>query len=249
MYYLLQLLLGVLAVYGALNFTGDVRLYVPLACLTAMFFVGRLDKDRYEKKEARKSFLKSELEKMAQKDAAGIKEKDYFVVNSLLWPIGELLLMDAVHFVLKDLGFKVATGGKYGSVDRIVKIPDSRVCFGLEILMSDEAVEKNHPKIDRALRFEKDKEEKEKTLIIASTYIHRALSERERLNEVSIGLHEFLAGCEITLITAYTLYQLWQKAREGEVDVFNVFQEIYNHPGGIFAIEESSHPTSFALGA
>ena len=37
MYYLLQLLLAVIAVYGTLNFKGDARLYVALACLIVMF--------------------------------------------------------------------------------------------------------------------------------------------------------------------------------------------------------------------
>ena len=156
---------------------------LPLACLISMFVIGRLDKERFEKKEARKSFLKSEMEKISKNDATAIKEQDFFIVNSLLWPKGELVLIDAVHFVLKDLGFRVATGGKYNSVDRIMGIPDSRMCFGVEILMSDEEVEKNHPKIDRALQFEKEKKENEKTVIIASTHIHQPLSERERLNE------------------------------------------------------------------
>ena len=155
MYYLLQLLLAVLAVYGALNFKGDARLYVALACLMSMFVIGRLDKERFEKKEARKNFLKSEMEKISKNEATAIQEQDFFIVNSLLWPKGELVLIDAVHFVLKDLGFRVSTGRKYNTVDRMMSIPDSRMLFGVEILMSDEHVEKNHPKIDRALRFEK----------------------------------------------------------------------------------------------
>ena len=40
-----------------------------------------------------------------------------------------------------------------------MRIPDSQMCFGVEILMSDEEVEKNHPKIKRALQFAKEKRE------------------------------------------------------------------------------------------
>jgi hypothetical protein len=248
MYYLFQLLIAVLAVYGILNFKGDARLYVALACLISMFVIGRLDKERFEKKEARKNFLKSEMEKISKNDATAVKEQDFFIVNSLLWPKGELVLVDAVHFVLKDLGFRVSTGAKYSTVDRMMSIPDSRMFFGVEILMSDEHVEKNHPKIVRALQFENEKKENEKAVIIASTHIHHPLSERERLNEVSIGLHEFLAGCEITLITAYTLYQLWQKSKAGEIDILDVFKKVYSHKGGVFSPEELHSSPSVSLG-
>jgi len=248
-YYLLQLLLSAIAIYGILNFKGDARLYVALACLISMFVIGRLDKERFEKKEARKIFLKSEMEKLSQNDATLAKEQDLFIVNSLLWPKGELVLTDAVHFVMRDLGLRVSTGGKYGSVDRMMAIPDSRMVFGVEILMSDEHVEKNHPKIDRALQFEKEKKENEKTVIIASTHIHHPLSERERLNEVSIGLNEFLAGCQVTLMTAYTLYQLWQRSKAGETDIREVFKTLYAHRGGIFSFGEANPSPAVSLGA
>ncbi len=236
MYPLLQLLLAVIAIYGVLNFQGETRLYIPLACFVSMFITGRLDKERFDKKAARKNYLRSEMERVAKKDTLGIKEEDLFHTNALLWPKGEMVLVDAVSFIFKDLGFKVAPTDRYASVDRIVRIPDTNLCFGVEILMSDEEVEKNHPKIERALHFEKEKKENEKTLIIASTHIRQPLSERERLNEISIGLQEFLAGCQITLITAYTLYQLWQKSKAGEIHILDVFKNLYSHPGGVFSL-------------
>jgi hypothetical protein len=188
------------------------------------------------------------MEKISRNDAVVAKDRDLFIVNSLLWPKGELVLIDAVHFVLRDLGLRVSTGGKYRSVDRMVSLPESRMFFGVEILMSDEHVEKNHPKIDRALQFEKEKKEAEKTVIIASTHIHHPLSERERLNEISIGLNEFLAGCQITLMTAYTLYQLWQKSKAGETDIREFFKTLHTHRGGIFSFAEAapSHAMSSA---
>lgn len=235
MYFLLQLLLAVIAIYSALNFTGDMRLYVPLGCLISMFIVGRLDKERFKKREVRERFLKSEMERIFKKETTATREQDFFTINSLLWPKGELVLTDTVHSIFKDLGFSVAAGGKYNSVDRIVRIPDTQVCFGVETLMSEGEVEKNHPKIKRALQFEKEKKEKEKTLIIASTHVRRPISERERLNKISMELHEFLAGYQMSLITTYSLYQLWQKAKGGEVDIFKVFRRVYSHPGGMFS--------------
>ena len=249
MYFLLQLLLAVMAIYSGLNFTGDLRLYAPLGCLIAMFIVGRLDTARFEKREARKTFLKSQIEKIHKKEASGIKEQDLFTMNSLLCPKGELVLTDTVHSIFKDFGFSVSVGGKYSSVDRIVRIPDTQFYFGLEILTSEDGVEKNHTKVKRALEFAKEKKRNEKTLIIASTHVHQPISERERLNEISTELHEFLAAHQMSLITTYSLYQLWEKAKTKEVDIFDIFRRVYSDPGGMFSSGEICQRSSASLGA
>jgi len=249
MYFLIQLLLAVIAIYSGLNFTEGMRLYVPLGCLIAMFIVGRLDTSRLEKREARKSFLKSQMEKIHKKEASGIKEQDLFTMNSLLCPKGELVLTDTVHSIFKDFGFRVAVGGEYSSVDRIVRIPDTQFCFGLEILTSEEEVEKNHPKIKRALQFAKEKKRNEKTLLIASTHVHHPISERERLNEISTDLRDFLAAYQMSLITTYSLYQLWEKAKNKEVDILDIFRRVYSHPGGMFSSGEIYQPSPVSAAA
>ncbi len=166
---LLELLIAVFAIYSALEFSEETRLYVPLGCLFLMFFVSRLERSKSEKETARKNFLKSELNKIDKKESTPGKEQDFFTVESLLWPKNELLLIDAVHFTLKDLGFRISTGVNYHSVDRIVKIPESEEAFGLEIMLCEKEADRTHPKILRAMQFEKEKKGKEKTFLLAST--------------------------------------------------------------------------------
>jgi hypothetical protein len=246
---LFQLLLAVFSIYSALNFEEELRLLVPLGCLIVMLIVNRVDKGKLERKIARKNFLETEIDKSLKKDSATIKEQDFFTIESLLWPKSELLLIDAVHFIFKDLGFKISTGINYHSVDRIVKIPDTEKAFGLEILMSEKEVEKNHPRVSRALEFEREKREEEKTLIIASTHIHLPLSEREQVNHVSKELADFLIRNNMSFITAHHLYELWQKAKRGEINIFEFFQNIYSNPGGVFPLKETenSYSLSFEL--
>jgi hypothetical protein len=246
---LFQLLLAVFSIYSALNFEEELRLLVPLGCLIVMLIVNRVDKGKLERKIARKNFLETEIDKSLKKDSATIKEQDFFTIESLLWPKSELLLIDAVHFIFKDLGFKISTGINYHSVDRIVKIPDTEKAFGLEILMSEKEVEKNHPRVSRALEFEREKREEEKTLIIASTHIHLPLSEREQVNHVSKELADFLIRNNMSFITAHHLYELWQKAKRGEINIFEFFQNIYSNPGGAFPLKETenSYSLSFEL--
>jgi len=243
---LFQLLLAVFAIYSALHYEEEVRLYVPLGCLIVMFVVSRIDKSMSEKKSARKSFLKIELDKIWRKESPTIIEQDFFAIESLVWPKSELLLIDTVHSIFKDLGFKITTGINYHSVDRIIRIPDTEKVFGVEIMMSEGEVEQNHPKLTRALQFEKEKKEDEKTLIIASTHIHLPLSERGKVHDVSKGLADFLERHNISFITTHHLYELWQKAKRGEIDIFELFTSIYSHQGGVFPLEDVTNSYAFS---
>jgi len=242
---LFQLLLAVYSIYAALNYQEEMKLLIPLGCLTVMFIISRVDKGSSERKTARKSFLDSEIDKSLKKDSTTIREQDFFTIESLLWPKSELLLIDAVHLIFKDLGFRISTGINYHSVDRIVKIPDTEKAFGLQILMSEREVENNHPRIARALEFEKEKREEEKTLIIASTYIHVPLAERGQVNHVSRELADFLGRHNMSFMTTHQLYEFWQKAKGGEIDILAVFLKIYSHPGGVFVLKENGNSHSF----
>ena len=250
MFGLVQLLLAVVAIYSALKFPEeDLKLFVALGCLILMLIVGRFERRKSEKVTARKSFLQSEIDKVSKKESTAIKEQDFSTIDSLLWPKSELLLIDVVHSVFKDLGFKISTGMNYQSVDRIVRIPETRIAFGVQVLMSEGEVEGNHPKISRALQFEKEKKENEKSLIIASTHIHLPLSERSKVSHISKELSHFLSRHNMSLITAHHLYELWQKGKGGEIDIFGFFENVYYHSGGPFLSKGAgnSHTPLFDL--
>ena len=246
---LLQLLLAAFAIYGALKFSEDLKLFVPLGCLIAMFVVSRIEKKNSEKETARKNFLQSEMDKASKKESTAIKDKDYSTVESLLWPKSELLLIDTVHSIFKDLGFKISTGINYQSVDRIVKIPGTHTAFGVQILMSEGEVEGNHPKINRALQFEKEKKENEKSLIIAATHIRLSLSEMSQVTHLRKELSHFLSRHNMSFITTHHLYELWQKAKGGEIDILVFFEQVYSHSNGTSPLKgaANSHSPSYNL--
>ncbi len=241
---ILQLLLAVFAIYSTLNFEEELKLSAPLGCLFVMLLISRIDKGMSDKESERKNYLKKEIDKILDKDATSVKEQDFFTIESLLWPKNEMLLVDAVHFIFKDLGFKITTGINYPSVDRIVKVPDTEKSFGIEVLMSGNETERRLPKVGRALQFERDKKNNEKTLIIASTHTRLSLSEREQMSDISTELEELLVDSSISFMTAYQLYQLWQKAKGGEIDIFKVFDEIYSHPGGVLSLKGMANSQS-----
>lgn len=234
----LQLFLTVFAIYSALRFSEGLNLYFPLACLLAMLIVSRIDRQKSEKDKDRKTYLSVELEKIRKKDSATTKsitgkEQDFFTVESLLWPKNELLLIDAVHSIFKDLGFPISAGVNYHSVDRIMKIPRTDMAFGLEMMISDKEADKNHPKILRAIQFEREKRGNEKTLIIGSTNSHLPVGERNQVSHVSKELVELLVRHKIGFMTTRQIYELWQQAKGGEIDIFETFASIYSRPGGL----------------
>jgi hypothetical protein len=234
---LFQLILAFFAIYSALYFKEEVRLFVPLGCLILMLIVYRIDKRISEKESERKNFLKIEIDKVWKKESPTVIEQDFFAIESLVWPKSELLLIDAVHSIFKDLGFKITTGINYHSVDRIVRIPDTEKAFGVEIMMSDGEMEDNHPKLTRALQFEKEKREGEKTLVIAATHINLPLSEMGKVHDVPKEMADFLERHNISFVNTHHLYELWQKAKGGEIDIFELFDRVYYHRGGVFPLE------------
>lgn len=238
MFGLLQLLLAVFAIFSALQFEQNLRLIIPLGCLVGMLVINRMDKRKSEKEKARKDFLQSEIERVSKKESTAIIDQDFFTIESLLWPKSELILIDTIHSIFKDLGFKISPAIHYRSVDRIIKIPETSLAFGLHILMSEGEVEGNHPKIHRALQFEEEKKENEKSLIIACTHVHLPLSERNQVNHISKELSPFLVRHNMSLITTHHLYELWQKAKGGEINLFEFFKKVYSHSGGTFPSKE-----------
>ncbi len=228
---LLQLFLAIVAIYSALTIEEEMRLIIPLVCLVFMFSVGRLEKRRSEKNKARKDYLKSEMDKISQKESKTIKEQDFFTVETLFWPKNEMLLLDTVHSIFKDLGFLISPGIQYQSVDRILKIPETQRSFGLQVMMYEGEADRNHPKIHRVFQFEKEKRDNEKSLIIASTHIHLPIAQREGKSHISKELIDLLVRYDIRFITAHHLYELWQKAKRGEINIFNFFDKIYSRQG------------------
>ncbi len=243
---LFQLFLAFFAIYAALTYEEETRLIIPLICLIFMFFVGRVERIRAEKNRARKNFLKSEIDKISQKDLTTIKEQDFFTIETLLWPKNEMLLLDTVHAILKDLGFLITPGIQCQSVDRILKIPNTQKSFGIQVMMFEGEADRTHPKINRILQFEREKKENEKSLIIASTHIRLPMTERGEKVCISKELVGLLIRYNISFITAHHLYGLWQKAKRGEIDIFEFFQKIHSQRGEIYSRKGAEAITPFS---
>ena len=228
---LFQLLLAIFGFYAALKYSTMAKLYIPLVCLTAMFLVAKLE-----------SRLKgSEGEKQQPTEAepdASEKGDQLDTVKYILWGKNELMLVDAVHSVLRDLGLQVTKAPEYPSIDRIVKVPGSRMTFGMQVIGSQVEVRGDNSKFNQALQFEREKENGEKTIIIANTHHNISLAEREKLDDFSRDALMRMEPIRVVGLNTFTLYKIWALCKYKGKDVKEVLHVLFNHPGGLFRIEE-----------
>ena len=127
---LFQLFLAVFAVYAVLKYSGNQRLYVPLTCLFTMFLVGKVETAVTEKD-------KKDEKQRAKAGKGAEEERTFKPVDCLLKSKNVLLLTDAIHYLLNDLGLKVSRSPDQSVIDRLIRASDnSQVTFGLKV-MSD----------------------------------------------------------------------------------------------------------------
>ena len=228
---LFQLLLAVFGIYAALEYSDMPKLYLPLICLLAMFFIGKLEGRLKRKEEGEES-----PEKVP--DASEKKQDEFDTVKYILWGKNELMLVDAVHSVLRDLGLQVTKTPKYSTIDRIVKVPGSHMTFGMQVIGSQLEIKGNNSKFNQALQFEREKENGEKTVIIANAHHSISLAEREKLEDFSRDAIMRMEPTKVVGLNTLTLYKIWALCKYKGKDVKEILQLLFNHPGGLFRIEE-----------
>jgi hypothetical protein len=69
-------------------------------------------------------------------------------------------------------------------------------------------------------------------LIIAATHVRLPLSEMNQVAHLCKELSHFLSRHNMSFITTHHLYQLWQKAKGGEIDILSFFEHVYSHSNG-----------------
>jgi hypothetical protein len=228
---LFQLLLAIFGIYAALEYSNMAKLFVPLACLVAMFLVGKLERILKDKEGKQESSKETKRGTENQGD-------EFDSVKYILWGKNELMLVDAVHSILRDLGLKVSKISKYPNIDRIVTIPGRRMTFGMQVIGSDQEVRGDNSKLNQALQFEQVKENGEKTVIIANAHHSVSLAERDKRGDFSKDALMKMKPTRVVGLSTFTLYKVWALCKYKGMDVREILKFVFNHPGGMFRIED-----------
>jgi hypothetical protein len=229
---LFQLLLAVFSIYSVLKYSGNQRMTIPLTCLVAMFLVGKVETAVTEKDKRKK-----ELRARARK---GTEEKTGFKpVDCLLKSKNALLLTDAIHYLLSELGLKVSRSPDHSFIDRLVRTDDdSQVTFGLKVLGDVGELTETWESWGEVTDFDMGKGGNRRLVLISSNTTDKKVDGKPKFSDFSTNIQSLLSSKNIVAMTTLTFYKIYLLCQKKSVKPGAIFDLIHRHPGGVFRLEQ-----------
>ncbi|UCG14713.1 MAG: hypothetical protein JSU72_09815 [Deltaproteobacteria bacterium] len=228
---LFQLLLAMFAFYSVLKYSGNLRLLAPLLCLAGMFLVGKLE-----------SLVTAADEQKQGQESETIKEDAgealFNPLECLLKSKNVLLLTDAIHFLLKDLGLAVSSSPEKRDIDRLVRAPETQLTVGLKVLGNLGELNENWDKLDELADFDLGKGGKRRLLVIGSNSTQLEQDGKPKFDDFSTKAQSLLASKHIVAMTTLTIYKIYMLCKKNNVNPKVILELIQRHPGGVFRIEQ-----------
>jgi len=229
---LFQLLLLIFALHALLSYSGSQRLLVSLGCLVGMLVIGKAETSVTE----RSSQEKGRSSEMGKKDEAKSASQ---ALDCLVKSKNVLLLTDAIHYLMQDLGLAVSPSPDHPAIDRLVTIPGTEVTFGLKIISDVTELNGDWGKWEELASFDLGKGGKRRLLIIGSNSIKKAAEGDKKYRNFSVNAREILSARHVVAMTTLTLYKIYLLCKRKKVEIKRIFRPIQHHPGGVFQLERS----------
>jgi len=227
---LFQLFLLTFAFYALLEYRGNHRLLVSLACLVGAFLGGKVEtKFTDQSKQGN-----GQGDDMRKKDEVETARQ---ALECLLTSKNVLLLTDAVHYVLHDLGLAVMPCQDHPAVERLVKVPGTEVTYGLKILGDVEELNETWDKWEEIASFDQGKGGKQRLLIISSNCKDGAGDFQQEYKDFSVNTELLLSARQVVAMTTLTLSKIYLLCKKRKVDIKRIFRPIHHHSGGVFRLE------------
>jgi len=227
---LFELFLVVFAFYAMLKYTGNLRFLVPSVCLVTMLVVAKVES----------GFTKHSNQENSQGNDRGKKDKTKIIsqlLDHLLKSKNVLLLTDAIHQLMQDLGMVVTPSPDHPAIDRLVRMPGMQVTLGLKILGDVGELSENWSKWEELADFDLGKGGKQRLLIIGSNCINGPGDGQQRYTNFSADTQKLLSARQVVAITTLTLYKIYLLCKRKKLDLKTIFRLIKHHPGGVFQLE------------
>lgn len=231
---LFQLFLLIFSFYALLHYNGSDRLLVSLGCLVGAFLIGKVET----------KFIEPRKQESDQSD--DISKKDgtkttFQALDCLLKSTNVLLLTDASHYLLQDLGLAVLPSPDRPAIDRLVRIPGTEVTYGLKILGDVTELSETWDKWEKLASFDLGKKGKQRLLIIASNCIKEAGDRQQKYRNFSVNTQTLLSTRHVVAMTTLTLSKIYLLCKKKKLDIKKIFHLIQHHPGGIFQLKRFAH--------
>ena len=229
---LFQLLLAVFSIYSVLKYSGNQRMIIPLTCLVAMFLVGKVETAVTES-EKRKKDERARRRK-------GTEEKTKFKpVDCLLKSKNVLLLTDAIHYLLSDLGLKVSRSPDQSFIDRLIRTDDdSQLTFGLKVLGDVGELSENWESWEEVTDFDMGKGSNRRLVLIGSNSNQEEDDGKPKFSDFPANIQSLLSSKNIVAMTTLTLYKIYLLCQKKNVKPGAILDLIHRHPGGVFRLEQ-----------
>lgn len=226
---LFQLFLLIFGFYALLSYSGSQRLLVSLTCLVGILVVGKIETGFTEpsKQENRQS------SDMSKEDE---RKNILQALDCLLKSKNVLLLTDAIHYLMKDLGLAVSPCPDTHAIDRLVTMPGMQVTFGVKILGDVAELNENWDKWEELGSFDLGKRGKRRLLIIGSNCTKEAGDRRKKYRNFSRNTQKLLSARQVVAMTTLTLYKIYVLCKKKKVDIKTIIYPIQHHPGDVFQL-------------
>jgi len=228
---LFQLFLAIFAFYSVIEYSGNQRLIVPLSCLFGMFVVGKVESRITESDQQAKL-------KRSKDDRGAGPGKDFKPVDCLLKSKNVLLLSDAIHYLLKDLGLNVTRSPDQSVIDRLVKIPEDKIILGLKVLSDVGELDEEWDSWEEVTDFDMGQGGERRLLLIGSNTFNEKGDVKPQFIDFSASTQNLLSSKSLVAMTTLTLYKIYVLCQKKNVDPRAILNLIHRHPGGVFRLEQ-----------
>ena len=236
---LFQLLLAVYAFYSVVTYTNDLKLWVPLFCLIGMFIISKMEA------KATKGGTKAAVTSQAIK-AEGPGKQAFNPLECLLKSKNVLLLTDAIHQLLRDLGLEVIRSPRHNGLERIVRLPGSQLTLGLKILSDIKELSPEWDKWEALTAFDLAKGGELRLVLVGSNSVPEPGGGRPQFTNFPAPVQSFLADQKIVALTTLTLFKMYLLCKQKNLQASAVFRLVHSHPGGVFQLEDYAKRPSAA---
>ena len=198
-----------------------------------MFVIGKVETSVTE----RSKLEKGKSNDMGKKDETKTASQ---ALDCLVKSKNVLLLKDAIHYLMQDLGLAVLPSLDHPAIDRLVKIPGTEVTFGLKILSDVTELKEDWDRWEELASFDLGKGGKRRLLIIGSSSIKEPGEGEQRFRNFSADARNILSARHVVAMTTLTLYKIYLLCKKKKVEIKRIFHPIQHHPGGVFQLERSA---------
>jgi hypothetical protein len=236
---LFQLLLAVYAFYSVMTYTDNLQLWVPLFCLIGMFTISKIEA------KLTKGGTKAAVTSQENKGERPGKQA-FNPLECLLKSKNVLLLTDAIHQLLRDLGLEVIRSPHHNALDRIVRLPGNQLTLGLKILSDVQELSPEWDKWEALTAFDLAKGGELRLVLVGSNSVPEPGSGRPRFTNFPAPIQSFLAEQKIVALTTLTLFKMYLLCKQKNLEAGAIFRLVHCHPGGVFQLEDYAKRPSAA---